>query len=131
MPPRWFGTSRSIRTTVHLLTTLPWACTVLFRTFVTKSDALSPPSNAVISHGPLMGEPEKVSTTLPLLSSTSRQPAFTVFDVPSVVGTLPTITQPLCSTLSAVVRPTPPGQDPVRWFASICAKRLTEPPGEI
>src|ERR1700690_2290012 len=39
-----------------------------------------------------------------------RQPALAVAEVPSVVGKLPTITQPLRSTTRAVVRPTPPVQ---------------------
>src|SRR5439155_13388951 len=49
----------------------------------------------------------------------------------SVVGKLPTTTQPLRSTTNAVVSPTPPGQEPGRVFGSICAKRLKDPLGEI
>ena len=32
--------------------------------------------------------------------------------MPSLVGKLPTITHPLCSTTNAVVKPMPPGQGP-------------------
>src|SRR5260370_31108496 len=98
---------------------------VQFNTLVTKSAALLPASETVISQGPLMSEPVKVSTTLPLLSSTIRQPAPAVADVPSVVGKLPTITQPLCSTTSAVVKPTPPGHLPGSVLALIWAKTFT------
>src|SRR6202035_2482150 len=47
----------------------------------------------------------------------------------SVVGKLPTITQPERNTASAVVRPTPPGQEPGSSAAVISAKRLTAPLG--
>src|SRR5437588_3261683 len=117
--------------TVPLFTTLPLAATVPLSTLVTKRSAWLPSSSAVISHGPLIGEPANVSATSPVLSTTIKQPALTVAEVPSVVGTLPTITQPLCSTASAVVRPTPPGQAPGRSFALMWAKTLNEPLGEI
>src|SRR5438105_10201367 len=115
--------------TVPLFTTFGLAATVPFKTLVTNSAAVSPPSKAVISHGPLICEPAKVSTTLPQLLSTIKQPACAVADVPSLVGKLPTMTQPRCSTTSAVVSPTPPGQEPGNEAASIWAKRETVPFG--
>src|SRR5580704_5860563 len=51
--------------------------------------------------------------------------------MPSVVGKLPTITQPLRKTTSAVVKPTPPGHGPGSAAGSICANRLKFPWGEI
>src|SRR4029077_21184714 len=77
---------------------------------------------AVMSHGPLITPPEKVSTGLPFASSTIRHPAPTVAIVPSVVGRLPTITHPVRNTTNAVVSPTPPGQPPGRVPALISAK---------
>src|SRR5262249_61540565 len=71
-----------------------------------------PSSTAVISQGPSMPWPGNGSWTVPLLSRTIRQPAPDT--LPFLVGSEPTITQPLGSTLSAVVRPTPPGQAPPR-----------------
>src|SRR5579862_9561694 len=130
-------TSRSTRTTVPSLTTLPPAATVPLSTFVTNRDArlgwpLFPVSSkTVISHGPLIWASVIVSATLPLLSRTIRHPASAVAAVPSDVGKLPTITQPLRSTTKAVVRPTPPGHAPGRLPGSICAKRLKAPVGEI
>ena len=56
-----------------------------------------------------MSGPAQVATSWPLASSTSRQPSPLVRVVPSVLGVLPTITQPLFSIVIAVVRPTPPG----------------------
>src|SRR5258706_16365816 len=64
-----------------------------------------------------------VSTGLPRLSSTIRHPACAVADVPSAVGRLPTITQPVCNTASAVVSPTPPGQGPGTEFKFIWQNR--------
>src|SRR5260370_37269804 len=93
-----------------------------FNTLVKNNCALSPSSLAVMSHGPLMTPPEKVSTGLPCASSTIRHPAPTVAIVPSVVGKLPTITHPVLSTTHAVVSPTPPGQPPGRVPALISAK---------
>ncbi len=61
-----------------------------------------------MSQGPLMPPPWKVSRTWPHWSSTIRQPAPET--LPFLVGSEPTITQPLRSTVRAVVRPTPPGQ---------------------
>jgi hypothetical protein len=46
------------------------------------------------------------------LSNNGRHPASSFSDIPSLVGRLPTITQPLRSAHSAVVNPTPPGQGP-------------------
>ena len=83
-----------------------------------------------MSHGPLMPCPENVSRTRPWLLSTIRQPALAVADIPLDVGRLPTITQP-CTTASAVVRPTPPGQAPGRRDALICANLVRWPRGLI
>ena len=83
-----------------------------------------------MSQGPLMPWPLNVSRTVPWLSSTIRQPEPEMTVVPSgswVVGSEPTITQPLRSTLSAVVRPTPPGQAPPR--SPIWANCDMWPPG--
>ena len=52
--------------------------------------------------------PANVSRTWPQRSRTIRQPAPET--LPPCVGSEPTITQPLRSAVSAVVRPTPPGQ---------------------
>ncbi len=75
--------------------------------------------------------PEKVSTTLPWLFKTSRQPALAVAEDPSVVGRLPTITQPLRSTDKAVVRPMPPGHGLGKFAALIWAKTLNVPLGAM
>src|SRR4029077_270760 len=109
----------------------PLAATVPFSTLVKKSAAVVPPSRTVASHGPLILPPENVSTACPVLFSTSRQPACAVAAVPSVVGRLPTITQPACNATDAVVRPTPPGHEPGRLLPFICANVCTAPPGEI
>ena len=85
---------------------------------------------AVMSHGPLMPLPEMVSRTWPQRSSTSRQPALAVADMPSVVGRLPTTTQPPCRMDNAVVRPIPPGQAPGRCLALIRANVVLMPPGD-
>ena len=53
--------------------------------------------------------PDQTAASLPLASNTSRQPSPLVAVVPSVLGVLPTMTQPLLSMVIAVVRPTPPG----------------------
>ena len=50
-----------------------------------------------------------VDATLPCGSSTIRQPAPLVPVVPSLLGVLPTITQPDLSIVIAVERPMPPG----------------------
>ena len=50
--------------------------------------------------------------------------------MPSVVGRLPTTTQPPCRMESAVVRPIPPGQAPGRCLALIRANVVLEPPGD-
>src|SRR6266702_720328 len=83
-----------------------------------------------MSQGPLIPEPVKVSRARPWLSSTIRQPACAVAEVPSDVGSEPTMTQPDRSATSAVLRPTPPGQAPGRCFASSCANCVTLPLGE-
>jgi hypothetical protein len=56
--------------------------------------------------------PVKVSRTTPWLSSTIRQPGPEI--MPFWVGSEPTITQPVGSATSAVVRPMPPGHAPPR-----------------
>ena len=65
---------------------------------------------AILPQGPLMVGPDQVATWRPLASNTSMQPSPLVAVVPSVLGVLPTITQPLLSMAIAVLRPTPPGQ---------------------
>src|SRR5437588_9332737 len=84
-----------------------------------------------MSHGPLIFVPEIVSLTAPLESSTRRQPRFAVEAMPFFVGRLPTITNPFFRTVSAVVRPTPPGHGPGSPDARMCANILRCPPGEI
>src|ERR1035441_9637936 len=103
---------RNSRTTVPWCTVAPLAATVPFSTLVTNSPAVQPKSAAVMSQGPLMPGPVNVSRTWPHWSSTIRQPDPDT--LPFLVGSEPTITQPLRSTDRAVVRPTPPGQ-PARW----------------
>ena len=77
---------------------------------LTNSVAVVPLSTtAMLPQGPLMSGPAQVSTSWPLASSTSRQPLPLVRVVPSLLGVLPTITQPLFSMVIAVVSPTPPG----------------------
>jgi hypothetical protein len=88
---------------------------------VTNRSLRVPSLVAVMSQGPLMPCPERVSRTVPWLSSTSRQPGSAVAEVPPVVGRLPTTTQPPGRTDSAVVRPIPPGQGPGRFAESIRA----------
>ena len=64
-----------------------------FSTFVTNSSAKGPNTcSAVMSHGPLMPAPAKVSTGTPLLFSTMRQPASGVPLPFFVTGRLPTTT---------------------------------------
>src|SRR5580658_4395585 len=99
-------TTKSL-TTVPSSTVLPPAATVPFSTLVTKSSAVLPNSAAVMSQGPLMLLPVNVSRTWPDGSTTIRQPDPET--LPPLVGSEPTITQPLCSATRAVVRPTPPG----------------------
>src|ERR1700689_702727 len=112
--------------TVPPKTVLPLAATVPFSTLVTNSTAWLPRSRVAMSHGPLMPWPQNVSLTWPHWSSTIRQPGPEMF--PPLVGSEPTITQPLRSDASAVVRPTPPGQ-PGR-LRSILANTDTWPNGE-
>src|SRR5262249_19314469 len=73
-----------------------------------------------------------VSATRPLLLMTSRHPACAVAAVPSLVGRLPTTTQPPGRMPRAVVRPTPPGHGPGSLEAVICANTVRWwLPGEI
>src|SRR5579871_2710349 len=65
---------------------------------------------AILPHGMSILSPAMTPATLPLESSTMRQPAPLVAVVPSALGALPTITQPDFSIVIAVDRPTPPGQ---------------------
>ena len=70
--------------------------------------------------------PAKVLTTLPFGSSTSRQPGPLVPVVPSWLGVLPTMIQPVFSMVNAVDSPMPPGQD-ARWrgmVASVVSLRV-------
>ena len=60
--------------------------------------------------GMLMPSLAMMLATLPLASSTIRQPGPLVPVVPSALGALPTITQPVLSMVIAVVSPIPPGQ---------------------
>src|SRR5579872_5621959 len=103
-----------IRTTVPWSTTAPPALTVPFRTLVTKSSANPLSWTDVRSHGPLMFPPDHVSTGDPTLLRTIRHPASGVPVPASVTGRLPTTTNPLLRTVSAVVSPTPPGHFPGR-----------------
>ena len=96
------------RSTVPPKTVLPLAATVPFSTLVTNSTAWLPRSRLAMSHGPLIPSPVNVSRTWPNRSSTIRQPGPET--TPFLVGSDPTMTQPLRSAVSAVVRPTPPGQ---------------------
>src|ERR1017187_3596589 len=105
------GAKRSALTTVPWLTTEPPAATVPLSTLVKNNSVMGPAQTEVMSHGPLMAPPEKVSTTCPELLSTKRQPA-PVIVLPLLVGRLPTTTQPPGRTERAVVSPTPSGQAP-------------------
>src|SRR6516165_373885 len=121
---------RSRRRTVPLCTTLPPAFLVPFSTLLTNSSARGPLLAEVMSQGPLMPLPANVSRTRPWLSRTIRQPADEVAAEPSLVGRLPTTTQPPRRITSAVVRPTPPGHLPGSLAALILAKTLSLPVGE-
>src|SRR5690348_11451634 len=83
-----------------------------------------------MSQGPSMPVPAKVWRTRSWLSRTIRQPADAVAAEPSLVGKLPTTTQPPRRISSAVVRPTPPGQGPGSLDALILANTLSFPDGE-
>src|SRR5215471_3780751 len=121
---------RSRRRTVPLCTTMPPAALVPFSTLVTNSCEAGPRLTEVMSQGPLMPLPANVSRTRPWLSRTIRQPADEVAAEPSLVGRLPTTTQPPGRISSAVVRPTPPGQEPGSLAATILANTLSIPDGE-
>src|SRR5258708_40047566 len=60
-----------------------------------------------------------------------RQPACAVAAVPSVVGKLPTITNPERNATRAVVSPTPPGQAPGSDPALMLPNKDRPPLGEI
>ena len=78
---------------------------------LTKIEAVSPLSTvAMLPQGMSMSLLAIMLATLPLASSTIRQPGPLVRVVPSALGALPTITQPDLSMVIAVVRPIPPGQ---------------------
>ena len=64
----------------------------------------------MLPQGELMSGPVQVATSSPVGLMTSRQPSPLVLVVPSLLGVLPTMTQPVLSIVMAVVRPTPPGQ---------------------
>src|SRR5262249_15395051 len=116
--------------TVPRRTTLPFAATVPFKTFVTNRAADRPWLTAVASHGPLIPRPLKVVRTDPWLSSTTRHPADEVAACPFLDGKLPTMTQP-CTSTRAVVSPTPPGQRPRTDALVMWAKRVRCPLGLI
>src|SRR5262249_28366461 len=126
LPPR---STRISRSTVPMFTVAPPAATVPFSTLLTNSTATLPALMVAMSQGPLMPWPAMVLATCPMLLMTSRQPAFAVALVPSVVGRLPTTTQPPGRIPSAVVRPTPPGHRPGSVDASICANTVCFRPG--
>ena len=63
-----------------------------FSAMLTNSVVVEPWLTAVISQGPWIWLPAIVLTGCPLLSSTIRQPALAVADLPLVVGRLPTTT---------------------------------------
>src|SRR4029077_16884517 len=123
-------TRRTRRSTVPLFTTWPPAALVPASTLVTNSSANGPRVASPMSQGPLMPWPDKVSRTWPHLSRTIRQPADEVAAVPSLVGRLPTTTQPPRRISRAVVRPTPPGHLPGSLAALIWAKTPSLPFGE-
>src|ERR1700722_4226802 len=64
---------------------------------------------AMLPHGSLMSGPDHTAESLPLASNTSRQPSPLVVVVPSLLGVLPTMIQPVFNMVIAVVIPTPPG----------------------
>src|SRR5271154_3633305 len=77
---------------------------------LTNKVAVEPLSTtAMLPQGSLVCEPDHTVASCPLASKTSMQPGPLVAVVPSLLGVLPTITQPLLSTVIAVLRPTPPG----------------------
>src|SRR5271170_5863768 len=77
---------------------------------LTNSVAVEPRSiTAILPQGSLMLGPVQTVASWPLLSNTIRQPGPLVPVVPSLLGVLPTMIQPLFSIVIAVVRPTPPG----------------------
>ena len=77
---------------------------------LTNRVAVAPLSITAMSpHGSTMFAPFQTAATAPLGSSTSRQPSPLVAVVPSLLGVLPTMIQPVFSMVIAVLRPTPPG----------------------
>ena len=70
-------------------TTVPPAATVPLRTLVKNNSVMGPALTEVMSHGPLMAPPEKVSTTWPELLRTRRQPDPGATVLPSLVGRRP------------------------------------------
>ena len=112
-----------IRTTVPLSTSFGLAATVPFKTLVTNRTAELPLSTAVISQGPLIEEPAKVSTTLPLEFKTIKQPALGGCRSP-VTGRQTAHDHPACacSSTRAEVKPIPPGQAPGKPLAVIAGE---------
>ena len=93
---------------------------------LTKIAAVEPlSSEAILPHGPLMSGPAHTAASWPSAFSTKRQPLPLVRVVPSLLGVLPTMIQPLFSIVIAVVKPTPPGH-PARPRGNL-AKRLVFP----
>src|SRR5579872_2011256 len=129
VPPA--GVERSRRTTVPWSTVLGLEATVPLRTLVTNRSALDPLSSAVMSQGPLIGDPAIVVTRCPTESRISRQPACMVAEWPLALGRLPATMYPLRRATRAVVSPTPPGQAPAGDAGASLANSLTLPPGEI
>src|SRR5437879_5609213 len=123
--------SSTIRTTVELLIVWTPLAAPPLSTMLTNIVVLEPSLTAVEPHGPWMLALAIVFTTLPLLSSTIRQPYLAVADLPLVVGRLPTTTNPPGRMFSAFVSPTPPGHAPGSVFASSAANGESLPEGVI
>src|ERR1700722_10362758 len=125
---------RSRRTTVHLPATGTPCLVFVFppSALDTKRAAVVGVEAAARSHGPTMSGFVKVSTGVPVLFSTMRQPTgLRPGSAPSaVLARLPTTTHPPGRTASAVVSPIPPGQVWPAGNCEICANTWVEPPGE-
>src|SRR5271168_477604 len=92
---------------------------------LTNKVAVAPLSTmAMLPQGSLICDPDHTVASWPLASNTSMQPGPLVAVVPSLLGVLPTITQPLLSTAIAVLRPMPPGH--CGRFCGNLAKSVTD-----
>src|ERR1700728_1676248 len=98
---------------------------------LTNSMVLEPWLLAVESQGPWMFLLAIVSTALPSLSSTIRQPYFAVAVLPFVVGRVPPTTTPPRRMFNGRVSPTPPGHGPGSVLAFTVANREVFPAGLI